>query len=80
MAKITKIADKLFNNQHPNNINVGYCKEVVKDYIPNTPVIGERYIFGNLRTSTVVDFKETENNILIETSNSTYLVTKESEL
>ena len=76
MAKITKIADKSFNNNHPNNINVGYGQEVVNDYVPNTPVIGERYLFGSLRTSTVVDFKDTENNILLETRNSTYLITK----
>lgn len=76
MAKITKIADKSFNNNHPNKINVGYNQEVIRDYVPNTPIVGESYLFGSLRTSTVVDFKDTENNILLETKNSTYLITK----
>ena len=76
MAKIIKLNDKSFNNEHPNGINIGFNQEVVGDYIPNMPVIGENYFFGSLRTSQVTDFKETENSILLETKNSTYVIFK----
>jgi hypothetical protein len=72
MAKLTKQIDRVFNNNHPNGINIPYTKTI--ETKPNIPIIGECYYFGTLRTSIVEDFKETNWGFLIETENSVYLI------
>lgn len=72
MAKLTKLSDKVFNNNHPNGINIQYTKTIEKT--PSTPIVGECYYFGTLRTSVVVDYVETNWGYLIETENSVYLI------
>lgn len=72
MAKITKVKDDVFGGSHPNGINTGFTREI--NWAPELPVVGECYYFGQLRTSRVESFKETEKGYEIKTMNSVYEV------
>lgn len=74
MATLIKISDDVFEGRHPNGINEGF-KEI-GGYI-NGPVVGERYRFNNLTTSTVTEVTENDDeSIQFKTSNSTYKIVK----
>lgn len=76
MAKITKTSDNMFNGRHPNDVNVGYST-ILNHKELESPVVGERYHFGNLLTSTVKEvIHDNEEELLFKTRNSTYLITK----
>ena len=75
MAKIIKVEDNAFGGNHPNGINKGYTKEI--ENLLSTPIVGEVYYFGSLRTSIVTEIvKEDDEEIVFKTMNSTYKITK----
>jgi hypothetical protein len=74
MATLIKISDDMFEGRHPNGINEGF-KEI-GGYITG-PIVGERYKFNNLTTSTVTEITEQDDNCVnFKTQNSTYKIIK----
>lgn len=71
--KIIKVSDDMFNGIHPNGIDEGYT---AYSNHKNELVVGERYFFGSILTSTVTEIiSETENETIFKTKNSTYKIT-----
>ena len=72
-ATLVKVADNVFEGNHPNGIIEGYTKKANRFTIP---VVGERYQFSTLKTTPVVEIVELEEgHIKFTTWNSTYLLT-----
>jgi hypothetical protein len=74
MATLIKISDDVFEGRHPNGINEGFKK--IGGYITG-PIVGEKYKFNNLTTSTVTEVTEQDDNsVNFKTRNSTYKIIK----
>lgn len=75
MAKLTKLSDDKFGGSHPNGVNKGYVK-VIRE-TPDTPIVGQGYIFGSLITSVVTEVlpQVDDKHLIFKTENSTYLIT-----
>jgi hypothetical protein len=74
MATLIKISDDMFEGRHPNGINEGFKQ--IGGYIAG-PIVGERYRFNNLTTSTVTEITEdNDESVDFKTNNSTYKIIK----
>lgn len=67
-AKLTKIKDNRFGEEHPNGINTGYRRE---GYLIQEPKVGVSCMLDNFATSMVT--KVLDDNTF-ETLNSTYKI------
>ena len=65
--RIVKLSDDKFEGDHPNGIFEGYSKQGA---IFKQPKVGERFICGNLITSTVTEGLNKDG--VFKTNNSTY--------
>lgn len=69
---LTKLTDDVFNGAHPNGIYAGYT---VHSNNKNNLIVGERYFFGSILTSTVTEIiLDTEKETIFKTNNSTYKI------
>lgn len=69
-ARITKIVDLVYQENHPNGINPGYIKEGI---IIMEPKEGFSFVMEDFHTSRIEEIEEYKENIyMLHTRNSMY--------
>lgn len=73
MSTLTKTSAVKYGDNHPNDINIGYIKQIPT--IALAPVVGRDYYFGSLRTTPVAEIISMDKDgFKFKTQNSVYEV------